>query len=291
LIGLPLRSVLYRRIPEPVTITKKERLEKTLKHLRNKVVGRPGEAIPVLIFGEQRSGTNMLLDCFGKSPRTAIYNETDDDAFVEYELRELDVIRRLVNQSPASHVVLKPTADGNRADAIIDALPGAKAIWIFRQYRDAVASALALFRETSLEYLHNVVRRSPEARWRAINLIESDIAMIDGHLRRGISEASARALIWYVRNGFYFRLGLDRRRDVLLLNYEELVADPGAVVARAFEFVGLQFNAGYTDEVFASSVGRRVVPEIDAEIADLCEGLFARLRDGAAFPAARVSVA
>ena len=96
-------------------ITKRERLEKALKQLWNNVVGTRGAAVPVLIFGEQRSGTNMLLRCFGRCRNTAMYNETDYDAFVDYELRSLEVIRRLVADSPASHVVLKPTADGNRA--------------------------------------------------------------------------------------------------------------------------------------------------------------------------------
>jgi hypothetical protein len=260
-------------------ITTRERVVKALKNLRNTIVGRRGSAVPVLVFGEQRSGTNMLLRCFGRSPSTAMYNETDDDAFVDYELKDLQVIRRLVARSPATHVVLKPTADGNRAGEIMDQLPGARGIWIYRDYRDAISSALALFRETSLEYLGNVARRSPEARWRAINLTDQDMALIEGHLSRGISEVSARALIWAIRNGFFFRAGMNERPDVLLLNYEELVREPVRVVERAFEFVGLEFRDRYTRKVFASSVGRRPSPEIDPQVESLCVAVKARLDD------------
>lgn len=258
-------------------ITKRERLEKAYKQLRNMAAGRRGKAVPVFIFGEQRSGTNMLLDCFRRSPRTATYNETDDDAFIDYELRDLSVIADLVRRSPASHVVLKPTADGNRAGEILDTLPGSRAIWIYRRYQDAVTSALALFRETSLQYLQKIAARAPSARWRAVNLSKDDVAMVDAHLRRGISEASARALIWYIRNGFYFRLGLDRRPDVMLINYEELVRDPKHVVARAFDFVGLEFNDRCVSRVFGSSVGRRPAPELDPDIVALCDDMMARL--------------
>jgi hypothetical protein len=258
-------------------ITKRERLEKRLKHLRNRVVGRSGDAVPVLLFGEQRSGTNMLLDCFRRSPRTAVYNETDDDAFVNYELRDIRVIQSIVEHAAASHVVLKPTADGNRAHEILEALPGARGVWIYRQYRDAVTSALALFRETSLEYLANVASRSPEARWRARNLADADIEAIGGHLRRGITESSARALIWYVRNSFFFRLGLNERTDIVLVNYEDLVKNPVVEVARVFDFVGLRFEKKYVDGIFASSIGRRAAPEIDGEIAALCDSLFEEL--------------
>jgi len=260
-------------------ITKRERVVKALKFVRNRVLGRTGAAVPVLIFGEQRSGTNMLLRCFGHCPATAMYNETDDDAFVDYELRALDEIRALVQRSPASHVVLKPTVDGNRADEIIDALPGARAIWIYRDYRDAISSALVLFRETSLQYLQNVASRSPEARWRSINISDDDIRLIGGHLRRGIDEQSARALIWALRNEFFFRVGLYVRRDVLLLNYEELVRDPNDVVRRAYGFVGLEFRDKYIKDVFASSVGRRPPPTIDPEVNELCANMLARLEE------------
>jgi hypothetical protein len=258
-------------------ITKRERLTKAGKHLRQLFMRRQGPVVPVLIFGEQRSGTNMLLRCFDSCAATAMYNETDDDAFVDYELRDLAEIRSLLARSPASHAVFKPTADGNRADEIIDGLPGARAIWIYRNYRDAVNSALVLFRETSLQYLQNVVARAPEARWRSINITDQDIELIRSHLRRGLSEQSARALIWTLRNGFYFRLGLDRRRDVLLLNYEELVRDPVSVVGQAYRFAGLEFRQPYVRSVFASSVGRRPGPDIDADVEQLCADMQRRL--------------
>jgi len=206
-----------------------------------------------------------------------MYNETDDDAFIDYELRDLTEIQQLVRSSPATHVVLKPTVDGNRADEIIDGLPCARAIWIYRDYRDAISSALVLFRETSLQYLQNVASRSPEARWRSINVTEEDVAVIRGHLSRGIDEQSARALIWAIRNQFFFRRSLHARRDVLLLNYEELVRDPAAVVRRAYEFVGLEFQDTYTRKVFSSSVGRRPRPEIDPIIDEACAATLARL--------------
>jgi len=206
-----------------------------------------------------------------------MYNETDDDAFKDYELRDLEIVRELVVRSPASHVVLKPTADGNRANEIMDCLPGARGIWIYRNFQDVVGSALVQFQETSIEYLSNVVSRSPDARWRSINITDDDRTTINSHLQRRISEPSARALIWSIRNCFYFRLGLDRRTDVLLLNYEELVRDPVVVVERAYRFVGLDFDEKFARSVFASSIGRRPAPEIDPLIQSLSAAMLARL--------------
>jgi hypothetical protein len=258
-------------------ITRRERLRKAGKHLYQLLMPGRGPAVPVLIFGEQRSGTNMLLRCFDSCAATAMYNETDDDAFLDYELRDLPDVRGLVARSPASHVVLKPTVDGNRADEIIDALPGARAIWIYRNYRDAINSALVQFQETSLEYLQKVASRAPAARWRSINVTDQDVEFIESHLDRGLSEQSARALIWTLRNGYFFRRGLDRRPDVLLLNYEELVRDPVSVVGQAYGFVGLEFRPAYVRSVFASSVGRLPGPDIDPQVERLCAGMLGRL--------------
>jgi len=63
---------------------------------------------------------------------------------------------------------------------------------------------------------------------------------------------------------------------VLLINYEELVGNPTAVVARTFDFVGLAFEQRYVTRVFGSSVGRRPTPDVDPDIAALCDRLMER---------------
>lgn len=258
-------------------ITKRERIRKLLKHFRNRVLAAGGHAKPVLIFGEQRSGTNMLLRCFDRSLDVAIYNETDDDAFEDYELRDLASIQRLIDASPASHVVLKPTADGNRALEIISTLRGSRSFWIFRSYRDVVGSALVQFEETSLQYLHKVASGSATARWRSINVTAQDRAHIKSHLDRGISEESARALIWALRNSFFFRHSLHERSDVMLLSYEDLVRYPVEVVGAAYKFVDLEFRPAFVNAVFSSSVGRHRNVQLDPEIESFSNEILSRL--------------
>jgi hypothetical protein len=257
-------------------LTKPEKLRKYGKRLLNRLSNRPGNAVAVMLFGEMRSGTNMLLDCFDAALRAETFNETDDEAFVDYELRDLGFLRELVKRSAGTHVVFKPTADGNRAGEIMDALPGARGVWIFRTYVDVINSALKSFKQHN-GYLERIVERSPKARWRAINLTDADIRMIQRHMDRGLSDESARALIWYLRNDFYFRQGLDRRPDVLLVNYEDLVRSPVNVVREVFEFAGLAFRPKYVREVSAASVGRKTPPNIDPEVIKLCDDLLGRL--------------
>lgn len=257
-------------------ITRREQLRKYAKRLANRIAGRRGLSVPVYIFGEMRSGTNMLLQAFDSCLATEIYNETDDDAFRDYELRPADVISALVDRSPASHVVFKTTADSSRADEVLDSIAGGRGIWIYRGFADVVNSALVSFSEHK-EYLRLIARRDSKAAWRARNLSAQQLHLIEDALSRDVSEASARALIWWMRNSHYFSLGLDRRSDVLLMNYEDLVRQPIENIAAAFSFVELRFNQGHARHVVSSSVRKRQPPSIDREIECLCHALLERL--------------
>jgi len=229
----------------------------------------------VFLFGEMRSGTNMLLDCFDASPATEIFNETDDRAFDDYELRPSVEIQRLIDSSPASHIVFKPTADGNVADSIMDAHPGARGIWIYRNYVDAVNSATERWVQHN-EYIRLILEEPEKAKWRSRNVSQAQQDMLRSHYSRKLSEQSARALIWYLRNSFYFGCGLDQRSDVQVVKYEQAVRAPDQYVKCAFEHCGLRFEPRYTRKMFESSVGRMQKPVVDDEIERLCFELLQR---------------
>jgi Sulfotransferase domain len=263
-------------------LSRRERLRKLLKRTRNQFRARqPSPTIPVFVLGEMRSGTNMLVDCFDASPDTETYNETDDDAFVDYELRDLAHITGLIDRARASHVVFKSIADSNRAGELLEQLPGARAIWIFRQFQDVINSAIAKWHQHN-EYLRLIDEDPVNARWRARNLDPEQVAMVRNYRGRGLSETSARALIWYLRNQFYFKQRLDASDRVLLINYESLVTDPARYLRHAFEFVDLPFDERFFAHVSTQSVRKQPEPEIDSEVLELCSDLLARLHAAAA---------
>lgn len=223
-----------------------------------------------------RSGTNMLLDCFDSCLAAETFNETDSEAFVDYELRDLQVIAALINRSRATHAVFKPTADTNRAAEIMDAFPGSRSVWIYRRYQDAVNSAIEKWHQHN-EYLRVVLEEPERARWRTRNLSSRDIELVREHYGRGLSEPSARALIWYLRNAPCVNERLDARPDLLVVNYESLVSDPASELRRIFEFLELPFQDRYLRHISTGSVRKAADPAVDAEIERLCSELTARL--------------
>lgn len=260
-------------------LTKRDKARKLYKQARAMVAGRARHSTPVFIFGEMRSGTNMLLECMDRSRDTEVFNETDDEAFDGYELRSNEVIEKLIQNSPATHVVFKTLADSARAAELLRYFAEAKAIWIYRRYQDVVNSALRKWNEHN-RYLQDILHDRDRARWRATNISEQSLMLVRAHYERGISEASARALIWYIRNRPYFEQELDRNAAVRLLNYEYLVSNAEHELASVFGFIGLPFRGSYIGHVSSSSVARFVAPVLDDEITKLCDGLKAALDKG-----------
>ena len=86
-------------------------------------------------------------------------------------------------------------------------------------------------------------------------------------------------MFWYFRNILFFEQGFEANENVLAIRYESLVTDPQVQFARMFEFLGIAYTPRLTRKVFASSIRRNLVPDIDPEIRSLCEGVLAQFDD------------
>lgn len=259
-------------------LTKRQRLRKTYKRFRHRLSPVAGTSVPVFICGEQRSGTNFLMDVLERCRETECFHESDEEAFDNYVLRGGDTVERLVDVSRASIVAFKPICDSQNLSALLARFPQAKGIWAFRRYQDVVNSSLRNFTQHH-EYLDLMLHRPGEARWRVENVTPEDMALVRRFYDKGVSDASSRALIWYLRNNLFFQQGFDDERRVRLTRYEDLVTDSRGYFANVFAFLGMSENPDAGQIAFGSSLGKNAPPELDPEIAELCDALHARLLD------------
>lgn len=259
-------------------VTKKQRLHKLRKRAMLKVVGNNGTARPVFVVGTQRSGTNMFARVLDRSLQTECYHENDEEAFDNYVLRDHHTIARLVQRSSAEVVVFKPICDSQHTKQLLALHPGSQAVWVYREYPDVVNSSLKMFKANYRDnYLHNMLFEPDRAAWRIENVVPRDLKLVEKFYRKGVSDASARALIWYLRNALFFQQGLESDSRVLLANYERLVTQPAERFQRVFDFLGLTYKDRLVDSVFSSSVSKAANPEIDPEIQSLCDEMYNRL--------------
>ena len=236
-------------------------------------------AIPVVVVGVQRSGTNMLVRGLERSPEFEVRNE-NDDAFERFLLRPDPVVRALVEESGHRYVLFKPLCDSHRIGAILDGLgtpsPG-RAIWAYRDVRGRVRSAVQKFGSANLDALRRIAAGEGDRMWQAGGLGPERLELIRSFDYDRVSPESAAALFWFLRNSLYFDLGLDTRSDVALASYGATVEGPEQAMRVLCEVLDFPYQPALIAHIDARSSRPAVPLELDPRVAELCAGLEARL--------------
>ena len=211
------------------------------------------------------------------SPDVATFSEGTDPYFDRVLLRPLDVVDASVRRSPAPVIALKPICETHRTTELLDRFPRSKAIWIFRHFEDTVNSATVKWTSGRAAVRRLARREYQPTDWRAGGLTEEKLRLVGRLYHERMSEHEANAVLWYLRNDLFFALGADQRDDVLLVRYEDLMADPRVQAARLLEFAGVTVPATASAAVRVVDRPRKPFPDISPEIRRLCEDVYERL--------------
>lgn len=267
--GKGVARQLYQRI--------RQQEQDLRKQVRQRLHNPSGETNPTFLVGCGRSGTSMLVFRLGGSWQVDLFNEDHPAAFLNYRLRPLAEIGRLVGRSHAPVTLFKPILDTHRSVELLEHFPTARLLFCFRHVDDVVNSSLKRFgRENRLNHVRG---------W-----MEDDFAELPGPPPPASTKEAVRALwqpdldpdsgaalFWLFYNRLYFDLELDREPRVTLVRYETLVAEPEQEFRRLCAFLGLHYEPAMAHDVFASSVGRGESPAIEPAIRAACDALWARL--------------
>lgn len=230
------------------------------------------------VFGCQRSGTKMVMRVLERSPATRIYHENHATAFRDFQLRGDAVVRSLVALNPAPAQVFKPICDSQEADRLLERFPEAHGLWVYRHYDDVANSAFQKWGAHQCELVAAaVVGDTTTWGWRTARLPAEVVAELRRVYRPDLRPEEGALLFWYMRNAFFFALGLDRHPRMRLVRYESLVTEPERAFREVFDFAGAPFDPGFLDRVRATSIGKREPPQASPEIRALCAALHARL--------------
>jgi hypothetical protein len=239
----------------------------------------PETAMPVFLVGVQRSGTNMIVHGLQRCPEFEVYNENHPRAFTSFRLRSRETIASIVESSRHSHVLFKPLIDSHSIDGLLDDLPvrtSGRALWVYRNVDDRVRSSIAKFGDANLRALADIASDTDGGRWEAEGLSDEARALVRSFDYRRLEAASASALFWYLRNSFYFELGLDRRSDVLLVSYDAFVHDAEAEMQVICRFLAFPWRPTLVAHVREPGLPKPPLP-LEPRIRELCEGLAGRL--------------
>lgn len=252
-----------------------DRQAKNLAHFR---YGWGHEKQISFVFGCQRSGTKMLMRILDRSPAVRIYHENHASAFTDFQLRSDRTVRLLARASPAPSQIFKPICDSQRADEVLANFPQANGLWVYRHFDDVANSACQKWGAHQREVIDAVLTGDlTKWGWRTARLPAGVVQAIVRVGRPDLTEHEGALLFWYMRNAFYFELGLDKEPRMLLTRYEDLVTDAAASFERVFSHVGAPLDPGFLSRVHGEGVGRSQPPPVSPEIRALCAGLLERL--------------
>jgi hypothetical protein len=262
-----------------------ERVEIALRKARWRLTHdcRPA-AVPVFVVGLQRSGTTMLLDALERSAVTEVHNESGDSAaFAHFALRDDAVVRELVVRSRSRAVVFKPLFDSHRVLELLDDLgtpTRGRAVWIYRAMEGRVRSSMAKWPDNARRVLGAIADGRTDL-WQARGLSAERLRLVRELGGGGLSQESASALLWYLRNSLVFDLGLPSRPDVAIIAYEDLLRDPERRLRSLCAFIGIPYDRRMARGISERPPATAGVLAIDPEIARRCEELRERLNAAA----------
>ena len=249
---------------------------------------------PVFVLGCQRSGTTMLQRVFARSRQVEGYFEGNRRAMTErWRLRDDAVISGIVNKSSKKVALFKPLNDSQWADRFLDAFPGSRIIWMFRDPFDTVNSAVAKWGDGQLgmmTWIASAIREagSLEA---ATEILETrpGYAIYAERMSPGVrdkllrwtseplTEHTGAAVLWYLRNRIFFDLGLAEDDRAMLMGYEALVQSKEKHIREICRFIGIRYSARYAADIRTSSVGRSPRPELPDDIEESVVDLYRQL--------------
>lgn len=248
---------------------------RVLKELRQRTGRRQARPLTVFVAGQQRSGTNMVMELLDRSFDTDVYHEYDPRAFELYEMRPPEVVQGLIEASGASHVVIKALCEADMVRSLLERFAPARAVWMLRDVDDTVASAVLSFGNFAKRMGRMSQDRQSDG-WYGRGMSDETHALLRRHYHPEINEASAAAMMWYYRNVLFFEQGLDRDPRVLPVRYEELVQAPEQECRRICHFLDLPWSPWLVRRVRADSVRRRPPPPIEPSLRALCGALAQR---------------
>lgn len=234
-----------------------------------------GHAIPIYVFGVQRSGTTMMLECFEQLSNVEVLGEVSK-ATVNIKLKSNEEIKTIINESKFDFVAFKPLMESAKAAELLSLKEGSKALWLFRKVEDRASSAVELFGDHNLQVLTAFAEGKMLDSWQADGMTKENLDLVKSFDWGTMSPQNAAAVFWYIRNSLYFDMGFDKRDDIMPVAYEELVLHPEETLMRICKFVGCNYVKQMAEIIHGKSVGKGG-DNLDKRVAELCYPLYDRL--------------
>ncbi|MCB4436297.1 sulfotransferase [Alteromonas sp. McT4-15] len=235
----------------------------------------------VAILGCQRSGTTLLsrvLDSFTYTRTFGEFSSLSSECPNNIRLNALSDVKVTLGKVKAPLIVMKPLVESQNAISLLDTLENITAVWLYRNYLDVALSDLKKFPNTSGRGNLQPILDRDENNWRSQNVPKELVETVKAVYSDSLTELDCACLFWFVRNSLFFYQGLERRDDVVLWKYENLMFEP----EKHFSQLSDKLKVNLLDYDFSktfskSSIKKESGTKLNVEVERLCQTLMTKL--------------
>ena len=173
-------------------------------------------------------------------------------------------------------MIFKALNDSFRLSELLEHFPEGRAIWAFRHYDGVVNSVLKRW-PGERNRIDTIVSDPDSGGWRGRGMSQATLKTLRRLYRKDMNDASAEALFWFHRNQLLFDQNLHTDSRTILLNYEALVTNPKAEIARIQKLTGISFSPAMYRLVSPASLKEEATCEIDPAIRIVCDEMYGSL--------------
>lgn len=251
------------------------------KRTHRKAARATGPARAGFVAGCPRSGTTMVLYALDKSLDVDRYAENHRAAFVDCRIEGKPVRDRLLLGSSAKRVIFKPVCDSHRVAELLSAHECARAVWVYRDYRDVANSAVQRWGKMNRDWVQELARGRGDwgrRQWNRELITPERQEEVEAFCDEDLTPYGAAAIFWYLVNCTFFDQRLADTSNITITRYEDIVTRPRSEFQRLCGFFGITFSDEMVDKIFSPSLQKRQSDlPIAPRIADACEEVLERL--------------
>jgi hypothetical protein len=235
----------------------------------------------IVILGCQRSGTTLLSRVLDSFPYTRTFGEfssLSSECPNNIRLNSLPTVKAALDKVKAPLIVMKPLVESQNAVQLLDVLDNTTAIWLYRDFLDVALSDLKKFPNTSGRGNLQPIFDYDENNWRSQNIPKKLVETVKAVYSDALSELDCACLFWFVRNSLYFYQGLEKREDVVLWKYENLMFEPEKHFSHLSDNLNIDLMEYDFSETFSkSSIKKESSTKLSGEVESLCQELMKKL--------------
>jgi len=234
-------------------------------------------------MGYGRSGTTMMLNIFERDNRIETLGENDSKIAKNFMLI-YEKLNPAIENSRAQVLVMKPILNSFDASRILEEYNNAKIIWMIRNYKDVIASAIKKFGPIVANYMKNYVLYNKKGNnWISSGLPDNTLKILNNLDTTEFTMYDWMALVWWSVNRTVIIDKLFKSDRFFLLSYEKLVSEPDLWLKLVYEFIGLPYNFEMAKYIHSASVGKGAPVQLSHTITKMCDDLTREFKSAGAW--------